>query len=381
MNHEIIAMNRLAPLRVSTAALCGKLVRCLALGIGVAVGGLCPSWAQTAGSELPTGFSGISIAAGTGTAKKTTLISIPLLEDLPAGFVGSKTGRITAVGTDTITAGGAGWAAGSLSTAATPYLIEITSGAAEGLIMLISTTAANTSDTVTIHASEMTRAGNLQNLGIATGAGAGDTYRIWPVDTLGSFFGTPETTGIQGGTSPANADTVTLEVNGSATTYFYHTGVTPARWARVALGSPDASNVPILPYAGVQYARLATTPLEYTVIGRMPSGMRKVAVKNSGITLLSPYWPVRQTLASMGLQDLPGWGSAASAAEADTVVLSAGGSATTYFHDGSNWRRVGLGSGIANDTVVAAGTSVLITKKGSAPGFTTYQHAAPYSLP
>ena len=368
MNHEMKAITFLRQVPVVLTAAC-----CAWLALASAQG-------QTPGNELPTGFAGISIAPGTGTSKKTTLVSIPLLEDMPNTFAGSKAGRITAVGTNTITAAGANWAAGSLSTAAAPYLIEITSGAAEGLMLLISTTTANTSDTVTIDANEMVRAGNLQNLEIATGEGSGDTYRIWPVDTLGSFFGTPETTGIEGGTSPANADTIILAVNGSSTTYFYNTAVTPGRWSRVGLGSPDASNVPIPPYAGVQYARLGTTPLEYTVIGRMPVGMRKVAVKNSGTTLLSPYWPVRQTLGSLGLHDLPGWSSAASAAEADTVVLSAGGSATTYFHDGSNWRRVGLGSSNANDTVVAAGTSVLINKRGNAPGFTTYQHSAPYSL-
>ena len=368
INHEMKATTILRRVHaVLTVACCGWLA-------------LSPVMAQTAGSELPTGFSGISIAPGTGTSKKTTLVSIPLLEDLPGTFVGSKSGRITGVGTNTITAAGAGWTAGSLSAPASPYLIEITSGAAQGLILLISTATANTTDTVTIDTSEMVRAGNLQNLEIATGADVGDTYRIWPADTLGSFFGTPETTGIQGGTSSANADTIILAVNGSSTTYFYNTAVTPGRWSRVGLGSPDASNVPIPPYAGVQYARLSTTPLEFTVIGRMPTGMRKVAVKNSGTTLLSPYWPVRQTLGSLGLQNLPGWASAASAAEADTVVLSSGGSATTYFHDGNNWRRVGLGSSSADDTVVAAGTSVLINKRGNAPGFTTYQHSAPYSF-
>ena len=333
--------------------------------------------ASDAPSE-PTGFARISIAAGTGTTKKTSLVSIPLLEDVT--ITGKSTGRITGVGANTITSTGAGWTAGALSTASAPYLLEITSGAAQGRMLLISTATANTTDTVTIDSGEAARSGDLQNLGIVTGAESGDTYRLRAVDTLGSFFGTPESTGIQGGTSPATADTVTLAVNGSATTYFYHTGVTPPRWSRVGLGSPDASNVPIPPYAGVQYARLSSTPLELVTMGRMPSGARQVAVKNSGITLLSSYWPVQQSLAQLGLQNLPGWGSGATANEADTVVLSSGGSATTYYHDGSNWRRVGLGSGLSDDVVVPVGASVLINKKGTAPGFATYQHTAPYSF-
>lgn len=349
---------------------------CLATaGLGLSVG-----MAQTPGSELPTGYGDIAVAPGTGTAKKTTLISIPMLEDLPSNFAGSKTGRITGVTSNTISVANAGWTAGALSTPATPHLIEITSGAAQGRSLLISTTAANTTDTVTIDATEMIRVGDLTAMGILTDAATGDTFRIWPVDTLSSFFGTPETTGVQGGASAGAADTVVMSINGSSTTYFYNTAVTPARWSRVGPGSPDASNVPILPYAGMQYSRLAATPLEFRVLGRMPVGMRKVAIKNSGTTLLAPFWPVNQTLSALGLHSLPGWLSSTSSSSADTVVLTVNGSASTYFHDGTNWRRVGLGGGNANNTVVPAGVSLMINKRGNTPGFTTYHHSAPYNF-
>jgi len=87
---------------------------------------------------------------------------------------------------------------------------------------------------------------------------------------------------------------------------------------------------------------------------------------------------VGQTLGELGLQNLPNWKSGATPAEADTVVLTAGGSVATYFHDGANWRRVGLGGGSMNATPVPVGASVLINKKGNAEGFATYQHTAPY---
>jgi len=340
--------------------------------------GLSTGRAQTA--ELPTGFAEISIAAGSGTAKKTTLVSIPLLEDV--SITGRSTGRITGVASNTITSTGAGWTAGALSAPAAPYLLEITSGAAQGRILQISTATANTSDTVTIDNSEIMRTGSLTALGVVTGATTGDTFRIWPADTLGSFFGTPETTGIQGGASAAAADTVTLVVNGSATTYFYNTAATPPRWSRVGLGGgTDAGNVVIQPYTGVQYARLAATPLQFRVLGRMPAGQRKVAIKNSGTTLLSPYWPVRQTLGALGLHNLPGWVSSTTIPAADTVVLTANGAVATYYHDGNNWRRLGLGGSHADAVVVPVGASILINKKGTATGYTTYEHAAPYVLP
>ena len=355
--------------------------RLIAFCLATAGLGLSAGRAQTPGSELPTGYADIAVAAGSGTAKKTTLLSIPMLEDLPSNLAGSKTGRITGVTSNTITVANANWTAGALSTPATPYLLEITSGAATGHMLLVSTATANTTDTVTIDAGEVSRVGNLNTLGITADASTGDTFRLWPADTLGSFFGTPETTGILGGSSSATADTITLVVGGSATTYFYNTALTPSRWARVGLGgSTDQSNVAIPPYAGVQYARLGATALEFRVLGRMPVGSRKVAVKNSGTTLLSPYWPITQTLSSLGLQNLPGWKTSSSSSEADTVVLTANGSASTYFHNGTNWRRVGLGGSNADSTAVPAGASVLVNKIGTAPGFTIYEHAAPYSL-
>jgi len=324
----------------------------------------------------PFGYVKINIAAGMGNAKRTTFVSIPLLEE--ANITGKATGRITGVTSNTITAEGAGWTAGQLSTISEPHLIEITSGSAKGRMFLIASATANSTDTVTIHSEEVARVGSLANLEIATGAQDGDSYRIRPVDTLSSFFGTPDTTLIGGGTSAAAADTVTIVVNGSAGTYFFNTSL--GRWTRVGLGNLDSSHVPILPYAGVQYARLAASPLEFIVTGKVPSGDRQVAIKNSGPTILSPFWPVNQTLGGLGIQNTPTWATGGTAAAADTVSLTANGTVTTFFHDGSNWRRVGLGSGLSDTVAVPVGASVLINRKGNALGYASYEHAAPYNL-
>jgi hypothetical protein len=331
---------------------------------------------ETSVQGEPFGYVKINIAPGSGTAKRTTFVSIPLLEE--AAIAGKVTGRITGVTANTITASGAGWAEGQLSAVSEPHLIEITSGAAKGRMFLITSATPNTPDTVTIHAEEVTRVGSLANLEIATGEQTGDTYRIRPVDTLSSFFGTPDTTLIGGGTSAGAADTVTIVVNGSASTYFYNTSL--ERWTRVGLGSADSSHVPILPYAGVQFARLAASQLEFIVTGKVPAGDRQVAIKNSGPTILSPFWPVNQTLGGLGIETTPDWLTGGTAAAADTVSLTANGTVTTFFHDGSNWRRVGLGSGLSDTVAVPVGASVLINRKGNASGYASYEHAAPYNL-
>lgn len=338
--------------------------------------------AQTATTD-PVGFVTVGITAGTGTAKRNTLFSVPLLET--EAIQGQVSGVITGVSSNTITNTNAGWVAGALSQPSTPYLIQITSGAAEGRMFLISSSAntggaiagaANTSTTVTVSSLDSAQV-NLTSLGIVNGT---DTYKIYACDTLSSFFGTPASTGIQGGTSASNADTVVVVLNGSSSTYFYNTGVTPARWSRVAFNSPSAENVALLPFYGVQYSRLAASPLTFVVTGGVPTEGRKVSVKNSGPTLLSQYWPADSTLQSLGLNTLPGWLSGNNANSADTVVLTSGGSASTFFFDGTNWRRVGFNNPVANNTAIGIGTTVQIFRRGTAAGYGTLSQNPPYTL-
>jgi hypothetical protein len=337
------------------------------------------SMAQATATTDPVGFVTVGIAAGTGTAKKNTLFSVPLLE--AESITGQVSGVITGVSSNTITNTDAGWGAGALSTPATPYLIQITSGAAEGRLFLISSSAntggavvgtANTSTTVTVSSIDSTQV-DLTTLGIVAGT---DTYKIFACDTLSSFFGTPATTGVQGSTAAASADTIVSVVNGSSSTYFYNT--TSSKWVRAVLGNPDSSNVPLLPYYGIQYSRIANAPLSFVVTGGVPTAPRKVAVKNSGTTIISQFWPVDTTLGTSGLSSVVTAGASASAA--DTVVLTSGGSASTFFFNGTDWKRVVLGTPTANTTPITIGSSVQIIRKGTASGYTTLSQIVPYNL-
>jgi hypothetical protein len=334
--------------------------------------------AQTATTD-PVGFVTVGITAGTGTAKRNTLFSVPLMETESIG--GQVAGTITGVTANTISNTNAGWTAGALSQPATPYLIQITSGAAEGRLFLISSSAntggaisgvANTATTVTVSSTDTAQI-DLTSLGIVAGT---DTYKIYACDTLSSFFGTPATTGVQGGTAPANADTVVAVVNGTSSTYYYST--TSSRWVRAVLGNPDSSNVPLLPYYGVQYGRLANSALSFVVTGGVPTEPRKVAVKNSGTTIVSQFWPVSSTLGTSGLSSVvtPG----ATAAAADTVVLTEGLATSTFFFNGTDWKKVVLGTPTANTNPIPIGASVQIIRKGTATGFSTLSQNVPYTL-
>ena len=338
---------------------------------------------ETTATTDPVGFVTVGITAGTGTTKKNTLFSAPLMET--EEITCQVAGTITGVTANTISNTDAGWTAAALSQPATPFLIQITSGAAEGRLFLISSSAstggaiagtANTGTTVTVSSLDAVQI-DLTTLGIVAGT---DTYKIYACDTLSSFFGTPETTGIIGGPSSSTADSVAVVLNGAVQTYWYRTDVTPNRWSLVGPGNRDSSNVALIPNYGVQYGRIGSSALSFVVTGQVPTISREAEIKNSGTTLLSSFWPVDSTLSQLGLQALPGWVAGATAAVSDTVVLTSGGNAFTYWYTGANWRRVGPGSSNFDTTVISLGTAIQVGKKGTAAGYTALNQAVPYDL-
>jgi hypothetical protein len=329
----------------------------------------------------PVGFVTVNITAGTGVAKRPTFLSAPLLD--PSSFTGQMSGLITGLTSNSITNSNAGWVAGELSNPSFPCLVYITSGNATGLMFLIASSnntagaisgTANTATTVTLSSVSSTQYPNITTTGLAVG----DSYQIINCETISSLFQSAIGS-IVGGNSSLTADTVQLIINGSLTTYFYNTSVTPNRWSRVGPGNPDASNTAVAPYYGINFQRIAATPLSLTFPGSVPVDPRKAAVKNSGATYLSQFWPADSTLSSIGLQSLPGWQTGSTAPTADIVSISSSGSISTYFYDGMQWRRSGPGNPITDPTI-PAGSTLSIIKRGSAAGFSTLSQNTPYSL-
>lgn len=333
---------------------------CLAIAVAAA------SRSQTV-ATTPVGGVVIDIAAGTGSTRTLTAVSVPVLMGATAS--GQMTGQITGVTTTTLTNSAAGWTAGQLSATAAPYVVRMKSGAAAGRTFLISTTTANTATTVTIDAGESP---NLTGLSIA----AGDTYELIAVDTLAILF--PSGSGVLGGSSATAADNILINKAGVWRTYFYST--TLNRWTQVALGNPDASNEPIKPDTALLYGRLAASTLTVKAFGSAPAMGRKAPVINSGVTFLANGWPADVTLLASGIQAIPGWVANAASASADKVQLLSGGVYKTYYFDGTNWRQVALGNPIKNSDLIGATAGVLVNKLGSASGTAVLTQALPYSL-
>ena len=343
------------------------------------------SHAQTNVTSDAVGFVTLNIRPGTGTSRGTTYLSLPLLENVPSNFTGQSVGTLTGVTSNSLSNTNAGWAPGALSQPASPYAVQITSGNGVGRIFLIASSAntggasagsSNTASTVFLSPIEST-SGNIPTA-VGSAVQAGDKYRILPLDTLLTAFGTPSPTGIRGGTSSTNSDNITLIVNGTASTYYYNTSLN--RWARVFLNNPAEDNVALPPYYGILFSRLATNASSFQVAGTVPSTARKTQIKNSGLTTLAQYLPTDTMLAGLGLHNLSNWVKSSTSTNADIVILVVNGTSTTYWHNGTNWRNVGVGTINRDTTTVPVGAAIYINKRGTASGYTTLTQGVPYNL-
>ncbi len=338
--------------------------------------------AQTTVATDPVGFTTINVTPGTGSSRRQTLLSIPLL-DVDSSVLGLTVGTITSVASNSIVVSNAGWTPGALSQPSSPFVVQITSGPAAGRFFLVASSAAsngssgsaalaNTATSLFISALDMTPVtNNLANVGVAAGNG----YKLFACDTL-SWFGSPSATGIRGGSNASSADNIIVTINGSPATYFFNTNT--SNWTRSSPPSV-ANNVALSPNYGVTYSRLASNSLSFVSTGQVPVLSNAVAVKNSGVTILSSYWPTTNNLRGLGIQNLPGWVVGTNQTSSDNVVVVANGSATTYYYNGTNWRRFPLPA--SQDAVnIPIGSAVQIIKKGNAAGFSTLARPVPYTL-
>lgn len=320
---------------------------------------------------VPVGYVTLKAAAGTGTAKKSTLLSLPLYGTMEGD--GAMKGLLTHISANALTNADADWTPGQLSQAAAPSLIKITSGAATGRTFLISTATPNTANTVVIDAKDVAQ-GSLDTLGIAVG----DSYELLPCDTLSSLFGTPETSDIIGGANANVADSIAITTNGQTEIFFYST--TLNRWTKSYPGNPTATNQPLRPDAGLTYARIGSNDLRLLLTGRVTDTNRLVTVKNGGVTQLAQNWPVDITLLDTRIHEIPSWKVSSSVATADRAQLYIGGALHTYWFDGSNWREDTVGTPIADNQIIPAGSSITLTKQGTEAGYTPVSQTLPYNL-
>ncbi|MES2310334.1 MAG: TIGR02597 family protein [Verrucomicrobiota bacterium] len=323
-----------------------------------------PLRAEMAGSK-PEGFSKITIpAARSETVPSLTTLSLTLSNPVVYAGAWSAIDGINGKLTDA----NALWTNGELSGASTPYYVKITSGAGVGRIFKIS---ANTTNTLTVDLG--TPAVNLTEVG--AGLVMGDQYEIFAADTLGSLFGT-ENVPLKSGAAEATADLVKVWSDQSqAWVTFFHNGT---EWRKV-LGGTVSQNNTVLPLdRGIQIVRRETSSLNLIFTGTVVTGMHRTPLGQSiagsvGKNFIStPFVKniIPVTLATSGLDQMPGWIKNASPELADQVQVYSETSQAwfTYFHNGTEWRKILGGTISQNATVLEEGRPMMVIRRSSPTG-------------
>lgn len=324
-------------------------------------------------STNPVGYSTWTINAGTGTARTFTTLALPLYQPT-SSIDGVTAGVIASVGSNSFTVSNAGWTAGGLSTAAAPFCLRITSGAAEGRNLLISASVVNSTDTLNV---DLFQSGvvDLTTIGVVAGV---DTFELIECDTLSSLFGAPVEGGIIGGVDFASSDNIYLFVNGAWSKFYYDTGL--LRWTKFSRGSPDASNQVVLPDAGVLFSRIEDQTSSLVITGTVPSTARLLTVNQAGLTVVGSSWPIDITLAEAKFDEISEWQSSTDASLADLVFILSDGAWQRYYHDGVNWLKKSRGTPLSNDVVIGSGSAVLLLKADSASSSANLAQPLPYVL-
>ena len=312
------------------------------------------SSAQSAFTD-PVGFETLTIGSG-----KIGGVSLPL-DNIPAfsGPVSSRTAN-------SITTTNAAF--GSLSTAASPYLIRILSGASVGRQFRIT---ANTTDTLTL---------NTGGADLTTLIAVGDRYSVHAIQTLASFFGAdasdPNKPAINRNADSTLADNVLIRGAFGYLTY-YNDGT---KWQLVGGGTTVQNDVVLLPDQGFLLSRRPSNPLTITVTGAVPTTDLKTDLPANKITIFPNRFPVGTTLAGLNLNAVPAWIENDDASLADNILIRGTfGWSTYYLNSAGSWRLFGGGNAVQDTTAIPLGTSVLAVRRVGTN--ITLNQTRPYTLP
>lgn len=322
--------------------------------------------AQTTVTTIPEGVITYTIKQAMPPTRNFTTFSIPLTEQ--SVFQGT----VSSVTTDSISATTPGWVAGAFSSVNSPYAVRLTSGIFSGKVLVISTTTPNTINTITLSDDGVSLVGRVVS---------GDTFEIFPCDTLQSLFGSGKTNGLQSVLSGTRftADEVTLVQNGAWTTYYYDSAA--LQWRSGALPY-DMGNTVIHPNAGILYGRRASTDFTFNVLGRVASVDQKITYNTAGVSFVSVGVPTDMTLSSLALNSkISGWVNKTGITTSgfDQVGIFDGTAWSYYNFNGTQWRNGTLPYDMGN-VAIPTGTPVLVKRASGTSTSGTFTVPLTYSL-
>jgi uncharacterized protein (TIGR02597 family) len=319
--------------------------------------------AQSTATTDPVGFTTITVRGKTGATKALSTVVLPM--ERPAAYVGACTGAnfsLDGSNRTVITFGSNLFTANQFTGTGNQHYFRLSNGGNAGDF---STIVANTANSITL-------ADDLNTVLLTS-----STFEVNPYWTLGTAL--PSGGGLQGGTSVAAADTVTIyNSNFVGTTYFYNT--TASQW-RTGITASD--NVIIPPGSGLAIERKQATPVSIVLAGAVPLGTSAVDVNGSSSgtatrnTMVGSAYPLAsKRLADIGLytgSSATGLQGGTSVAAADTITIynPATGVGVTYFYNttANQWR---TGITDSSNVTIPEGAAILIARKNGRAPFTWY---------
>jgi uncharacterized protein (TIGR02597 family) len=270
----------------------------------------------------------------------------------------------------------------NVSAVTLPYFVKFLSGNEVGRVLLI---VANTTSTLTLDTSDHTTGAVVALNTTSFSVEPGDSFEIFPGDTLASVFGSGAAGNpliLTGASSQVASDEVSLytTVGTAPHTYYYNT---IAGFWELAGSVANANNTIIYPYSALTVTRRATHADTTLVLqGRVtPVNASTKTVSHEGV-YGSTHYASDVTLSQ--LQFGSGWRTGDSMSTADNLSVwnAAEGRFDIYYQrPDSTWRKYGNNVTDQSGVVIPAGTVVTIQRRSTLTGAEAFLVSAmPYSL-
>jgi len=341
-------------------------------GIALATGAISANAQSATVATVPEGMITYTVASGS-----TTYLSLPLTKNV------TYTGSVTAVTANSISVGDTPAPfTTSMATAGSPYFVKFLSGNEIGRVVLITanTTSSLTLDT-TDHSSQTV---NLTTSGF--NVQVGDTFEIFPGDTLASVFGNNTTQSplvLTGSTGLFTADTVCVYSSTTNRWQAYYFNMTSGFWVLNG-SSVSANNTILYPNQGLMVMRRANQTAASLVLSGRVAEVRALTKTTGSNAILygSTGYATDMTLSQLQLGSNWVHGSSLLTADAVSIWNASQNRFNTYYQmPDSTWRESNNATTDQSNLVVSAGSCIAILQRGIVSGTTSYLSSTlPYSL-
>jgi uncharacterized protein (TIGR02597 family) len=358
--------------KISTSSLMRKNLFLLIAGVALAIGTTSVQAQSATVASVPEGMITFSLAGNS-----INYLSLPLSNNV------SYTSTVSAVTANTIAVGDSPAPfTMNLSATTAPYFVKFLSGKEIGRILLIK---ANTAGALTLDVTDNSpQTVNLTTAGFTVAAG--DTFEIFPGNTLSTVFGNntsanPVVLSATSNIFTSDSVSVYSSVLGRFISYFFNASA--GQWEQSG-STANANNVILYPYQTVAVTRrLNEAAITLTMSGRVAEvPVLTKTTGNSAITYGSSGFAANLTLSQLQLGAT--WTKGTNAILADTLsVWNAPLSRFDSYYQQPNltWRKTTDANNDASSYVLAAGTTVAYVQRASESGASTFLASAlPYSL-